>query len=104
MKQILNISLFELQYWKRKPSVYVNFFIIFLLSLLIFSIEDVQVGGSSEVIYKNSPQTLTYLYLVIVLFSPLILNEFIAFSIARDYEYKFYELIYSFQYQDSICI
>ncbi len=96
MKQIVSILPFEWKYWFKKTSVYVYFSVIMLFALLIFSIETIRIGNVTEVVYKNAPYSLTKLYILISLFLPLILNEFIAFSLARDYEYKFHEIIYTF--------
>lgn len=96
MKTLLYILGFEILFWKRKPSVYVKFFLIFLISLLLFTLKDLRLGQSNEMIYKNSPYILTNIYIFLTLFTPVILNEYISFSISRDFEYKFHELIYTY--------
>jgi len=96
MKKIFSIINFELKYWLKKPSVYVNFFIVFLFSLLVFTLENFNIGSSSENTFRNSPYILTNLYVFISLFLPIFLVEFISFSVSRDFEYKFHELIYSY--------
>lgn len=96
MKKIFSIIIFELKYWSKKPSVYVNFSIVFLFSLLIFTFEKFSIASSSENTFRNSPYILTNLYVFISLFLPIFLVEFISFSVSRDFEYKFHELIYSY--------
>jgi ABC-2 type transport system permease protein len=87
---------FEFKYWKNRPNVYALTFLIFLFSLLAFTLEDVSIRGSSDIIYRNSPYIIFMLYLFWLLFLPVFINNLISFSISRDFEYKFHEMIYSY--------
>ncbi|MCX8081268.1 MAG: ABC transporter permease [Bacteroidia bacterium] len=96
MKKIFPISAFEFSYWKRRPAPYVTYLIIFTFSLLLFTLDQFSVNNSSEMSFKNSPSVLVNLYTVIILFAPIFINQYISFSVSRDFEYKFHELIYSY--------
>lgn len=90
---IFNIIAFELKYWKTRIITYVFPLIVFLISLLAFTVDNISLG--SEVAYRNAPATLLMVYFIFFLMLPIFVNSFVSSSITRDYEFKVDQIIYS---------
>lgn len=91
---IFNILSFELNFWRKRAITYIFPIIIFIISALLFSIENVSFG--SDITYRNSPSSLNTLYYVFsILLLPLFVNSFISSAVTRDFENKFDQIIYS---------
>jgi len=84
---------FELTYWKTRVYTYVFALIVFLLTLLTFSLEGVSLGGDANFI--NSPYSIMIWYYVLSLIMPIFINSFVSSGITRDYEHKFDQILYS---------
>ncbi|MCU0327959.1 MAG: hypothetical protein MUE53_03110 [Chitinophagales bacterium] len=87
------IFLFELNYWKKRPITFIFPLILFALSLIIFTAENISIGG--EAVYRNSPFALTNLYWILFMLSPLLMNAIVCSGITRDYEYDMHQILYS---------
>lgn len=90
---ILNILSFELQFWKKRVFTYVFALIIFLLTIFIFTLEGISLGGDAN--YRNSPYSLMIWYYVLGMILPIFINTFISSGVTRDYENKFDQILYS---------
>lgn len=91
---IFKILLFELNFWKKRAITYIFPCIIFLISLMLFTVENVSFG--SDIVYRNSPNSLNTLYYVFsLLLLPLFVNSFVSSGVTRDFENKFDQIIYS---------
>ncbi|MFN9319059.1 MAG: ABC transporter permease, partial [Chitinophagales bacterium] len=90
---LLNILIFELQFWKKRVFPYVFALIVFLLTILIFTLEGVSLGGDAN--YRNSPYSLMIWYYVLGMILPIFINTFISSGVTRDYENKFDQILYS---------
>lgn len=91
---LFNILSFELNFWRKRAITYIFPFIIFFLSLMLFTLENVSFG--SDIVYRNSPSSLNTLYYVFcMLLLPLFVNSFVSSGVTRDYESKFDQIIYS---------
>jgi ABC-type transport system involved in multi-copper enzyme maturation permease subunit len=91
---LFNILSFELNFWRKRAITYIFPIIIFIITALLFSVENVSFG--SDITYRNSPSSLNTLYYVFsILLLPLFVNSFISSAVTRDYENKFDQIIYS---------
>jgi ABC-type transport system involved in multi-copper enzyme maturation permease subunit len=88
---LLNIISFELKYWKKRAITYIFPLLVFMQALVLFTVENVSFG--SDVVYRNSPHSLTILYYVTSMVLPLFVNAFIASGVTRDYEFEFHQII-----------
>lgn len=84
---------FELTYWKTRVYTYVFALIVFVLTLLIFSLEGISLGGDANFI--NSPYSIMLWYYVLSFIMPIFINSFVSSGITRDYENKFDQILYS---------
>ena len=84
---------FELKYWKTRVYTYVFALIIFLLTLLSFSLEGISLGGDANFI--NSPYSIMIWYYVLSLILPVFINSFVSSGVTRDFENKFDQILYS---------
>lgn len=90
---IFQILTFELNFWKKRAITYIFPLLIFIFSLMLFTLENVSFG--SDITYRNSPNSLTTIYYVFSMFLPLFVNSFVSSGVTRDYENKFDQIIYS---------
>ena len=90
---LINILSFELKYWKKRVYTYVFALIIFMLTIGIFTLENISLGGDAN--FRNSPYSILIWYYALSLILPIFINSFISSGVTRDYENKFDQILYS---------
>lgn len=89
------IFFFELRYRARQPSTYLFFFLLFALSLLIFSSDSMETNSAGGRIKYNAPYLLISMGLLFTLFGGLIVSAIMGTAIYRDFETNTHELFFT---------
>jgi len=85
---------FELRYFLRQPSFYVVSLLLFLISFLSVTSNNVVIGGGGEV-FKNSPFAIAQTLLVLSPFAMFIVVNFVGSGAVRNAQHQMEELVYT---------
>lgn len=86
---------FELRYWLFSMMVYVFLAIIGLLAFAATSSDNVQVGGSLENAFRNSPFTIQMMYAAMSIISVVMTAAFANGAASRDFMYNTNQLLFT---------
>jgi len=86
---------FELDYWLKKPMVWIFFFINAALVFFAVASEHVAIGGGIGNTHKNAPFVIEQYYMVFSTICLLITTAFMNASANRDFQYDMYQFIFT---------
>jgi len=97
-----SIYLHELNYWLKKPIIYVYFAVFFSFSLISFlgsgGYFDEPIKASETIRLLNSPHELNYLFQYIGKLFLFLIPAIIGTSIYKDFRYKVHSILYSYPF------
>ncbi len=86
---------FELRFWLRGMMVYVFLVVIALLFFAATSSDNVQVGGTLENTFRNSPHNIQAFYSSVAILTCLMITAFVNGAASRDFAYHTDQLIFT---------
>ena len=95
MNQFVNVFLFELRYWLRRPTTYIYFAIMFGLAFLFMTTDAVTIGGSVGKVLKNAPFVIARTTAILTFIGTIITTAIAGTSILRDFQVKSHELFFT---------
>ena len=97
-----SIYLHELNYWLKKPIIYVYFAVFFSFSLISFlgsgGYFDEPIKASERIRLLNSPHELNYLFQYLGKLFLFLIPAIIGTSIYKDFRYKVHSILYSYPF------
>lgn len=95
MNQFVNVFLFEIRYWLRRPTTYIYFATMFLLSFLFMTTDAVRIGGGVGKVLKNAPFVIAQTTVILTFIGAIITTAIAGTSILRDFQVKAHELFFT---------
>ncbi|MDQ6830590.1 MAG: ABC transporter permease [Gemmatimonadota bacterium] len=86
---------FEISYQLRRPSTWLYFALLFLLSFAFIGTDIVEIGGGVGRVMKNAPYTLAQTMLILTAIGQVITSALVGTAILRDFNMKSHELLFT---------
>lgn len=95
MNQFVNVFLFELRYWLRRPTTYIYFATMFGLAFLFMTTDAVTIGGSVGKVLKNAPFVIARTTTILTFIGAIITTAIAGTAVLRDFQVKSHELFFT---------
>jgi hypothetical protein len=95
MNQFVNVFLFELRYWLRRPTTYIYFATMFGLAFLFMTTDAVTIGGSVGKVLKNAPFVIARTTTILTFIGAIITTAIAGTAVLRDFQLKSHELFFT---------
>lgn len=89
------LAKFEFNYFLKQPSFYVTSFVLFLLSFMAMTSENVQIGVGGSNINYNAPTAIAFTMILFSIIGMFLVANFVGGTATRDYAFKMDGIIHS---------